>query len=232
MRQRVLLASLTMIAGLLATGPLSAQAPAADPSVKLQEVLPPDGATRVLAVIAEARARQLPAAALENRALKFAARGIVPRAIEQSVVVHAERLDESRTALQAGRGDTPSDEEIEAGAEALRQGVEGATVSALAKEAPSGRSLAIPLYVIGGLVDRGLPSDEALALVLARLEDQATDEELEQLPAQAAKGQSHKPALTGQALAATKRPSTAGGAPAGIPVNAGGKTRPAPKGRP
>ena len=50
-----------------------AQTPARDPSARLRQVLPADVAQRVLARIAEARARQLPAEALENRALKFAA---------------------------------------------------------------------------------------------------------------------------------------------------------------
>src|SRR4026207_148256 len=73
--------------GVIAAGTLAAQttAPAADPAGKLQAVLPADVAARVLAKIAEARARELPAAALENRALKFAARGVGPRGIEGSV---------------------------------------------------------------------------------------------------------------------------------------------------
>ena len=60
-----------------------AQTPARDPSARLKEVLPADVAQRVLARIAEARARQLPAEALENRALKFAAKGVDPNSIER-----------------------------------------------------------------------------------------------------------------------------------------------------
>ena len=47
----------------------AAQTPAHDPSDRLREILPADVAERVLARIADARARALPAAALENRAL-------------------------------------------------------------------------------------------------------------------------------------------------------------------
>jgi hypothetical protein len=62
-----------------------AQVPASDPSARLRAVLPAQVAERVLARIAEARAHQLPAEALENRALKFAAKGVDPINIERSV---------------------------------------------------------------------------------------------------------------------------------------------------
>jgi len=220
--------------GILAAGTLAAQttAPAADPSAKLQAVLPADVAARVLARIAEARARELPAAALENRALKFAARGVVPREIERSVNEHADRLVAAKNAIETGRGAKAGGEEVEAGAEALRQGVDGAAVSELAKEAPSGRSLAVPLYVIGGLVDRGLPSDDALARVLERLTARASDAEIQrELPPQAAAGQAHKPATAATPPAAGKRPGSAG-PPPGVPAAGGTRTLPKPPRKP
>ena len=67
--------------------------PAADPSDLLRQKLPADVADRVLAKIAEARAHDLPAAALENRALKFAAKGVKPDAIEKSVIEQEERME-------------------------------------------------------------------------------------------------------------------------------------------
>jgi hypothetical protein len=166
----------------LAATSLNAQTPAADPSDRLREVLPADVAERVLARIAEARSRELPAQALENRALKFAARGVAPAEIERAINEHVDRQSQSRTALAAGRPDRPLPDEVEAGAEAMRQGVDGASVSALARSAPSGRSLAVPLYVIGSLVDRGLSSDAALQRVLERMQARATDAELERIP--------------------------------------------------
>jgi len=193
-------------------------------------------------VIAQARARELPTQALENRALKFAAKGVDPSAIEKSVEEQAERMAEAKDALQKGRGRKPSDDEVAAGAEVIRKGVDAVKVSELAKSTPSGRSLAVPLYVIGSLVDRGLPSDAALKKVEDRLQARATDADLErmpsELPAQAAAGQAHKPAETGRDLAATKRAGsaagagqsggTAGGPPAGVPGNGGAHTRPTP----
>jgi hypothetical protein len=207
-----------------------AQTPAKDPSARLKEVLPADVATRVLDKIAAARARELPAAALENRALKAAARGVAPADIEKSIDDNIDRMKKSRDALQKGRPAKPSDDEVDAGAEVIRRGVDGAKVSELAKSAPSGRSLAVPLFVIGSLMDRGLPSDSALHRVQAKLAARASDRELEGMPGKSATAQANKPAVTGQDLAATKRPATtgagaaagkAGGPPAGVPGNPG-----------
>jgi hypothetical protein len=216
-----------------------AQTPANDPSARLQQVLPADVATRVLAVIAKARARELPAEALENRALKFAAKGVKPDAIEKSIVEQEERMEKTRDVLEKARSRKPSGDEVEAGAEAMRKGVDGGKVAELAKTTPSGRSLAVPLYVIGSLVDRGLPSDEALKRVEERLKARASDQELErmpgELPPQAVAGRGNKPAETGRELAGTKRPGSAagagqaggsaGGPPAGVPANGGARGR-------
>ncbi len=220
---------------LLSAGTLGAQAN--DPSSRLRQVLPADVAARVLAVIAKARSRELPADALENRALKFAAKGVSPAAIEKSVVEQEERMEEVSDALEKGRGRKPSGDEVEAGAEVMRKGVDGAKVSALAKSAPRDRSLAVPLYVIGSLVDRGLPSDEALQRVEARLKLRASDRDLEAIPVDlpdAARGtRGNKPSERGRELAETKRPGSAaggsgsaGGPPANVPGNGGAKARP------
>jgi hypothetical protein len=225
------------VAMLLVAGPTAAQNTARDPSERLREVLPADVAQRVIARIAEARARELPAQALEQRALKFAAKGVDPQAIERSVAEQAERMGQAKRALEAARSRKADADEIDAGAEAIRRGVDGTSVSELARTAPSGRSLAVPLYVIGSLIDRGLPSDEALRRVRERLLARAADADIQKLPGelppQAAAGQAHKPELTGRDLADTRRPdaATRGGPPAGVPANAGKDTRPVPPGR-
>src|SRR5436190_8522847 len=177
-----------MIVTVLFAPALSSQVPAKDPSARLREVLPADVAQRVLARIADARARQLPAEALENRALKFAAKGVDPKNIERSVNEQADRMESARAALEKGRGTKAAGDEIEAGAEAIRKGVDGASVSLLAKSAPQNRSLAVPLFVIGSLTDRGLPADQALQRVLARLKSRASDTDLEAMSSDASAG--------------------------------------------
>src|SRR5829696_9602298 len=105
-------AMLTMVALLGSANVAVTQTPANDPSARLREVLPADVATRVLAVIAKARARDLPAEALENRALKFAAKGVRPDSIEKSVVDHEVRMERAKDALTKARGRRPADDEV------------------------------------------------------------------------------------------------------------------------
>lgn len=232
-----LLHSLTVVAfTLLVAAPSAARAQAHDPSDRLREVLPADVAARVLERIADARAHELPADALEQRALKFAARGIAPADIERSVAEQAERMAAARAALESARGGKPSADEVEAGAEAIRQGVDASGVSELAKSAPSGRSLAVPLYVLGNLAASGMPAADALQRVRDRLAARASDAEMEKLPVQAAAAasQGNRPAEVGRDLAATrsKGASAAAGPPRGVPANGGAAARPTPAGRP
>ena len=227
--------AMTLVAMLSVARVSGAQSPAKDPSARLREVLPTDVAQRVLARIADARARQLPAEALENRALKFAAKGVDPTNIERSVNEQADRMENARAALTSGRRARPAGDEIEAGAEAMRKGVDGASVSLLAKSAPSGRSLAVPLFVVGSLTDRGLSSDQAMQQVLQRLKDHASDADLESMPGllagQSAAGQANRPTSTGRDFGQSHRPASSGrpataGPPAGIPGNGGSRSNP------
>lgn len=218
--------TLAIVLAISAAARLGAQTPAADPSDRLKEVLPADVAAHVLATIANARAHDLPAQALENRALKFASRGVPAADIERSVDEHADRLSKAKDALESARGSKPSADEVEAGAEAMRQGVDGKAVSALAKSAPSGRSLQVPLYVLGSLVQEGLASSAALQRLQDRIAARASDSELEKLPAQAVAGQANRPSETGRDLAATRSGgrSAAGGPPASVPASSGRPT--------
>jgi len=218
-----------MLALALAPRSSGAQVPASDPSARLRAVLPAQVAQRVLARIADARAHQLPADALENRALKFAAKGVDPVNIERSVNEQASRMEVARAALSSARASAPAGDEIDAGAEAIRKGVDGSSISFLAKNAPSGRSLAVPLFVIGSLTDRGLSSDDALKRVLARLKARASDADLESMPgdfpAKGSNGQGNRPASTGREFGQSHKPAGAG-PPTGVPGNAGKKSNP------
>ncbi|HET9635683.1 MAG TPA: hypothetical protein VFP26_07085 [Gemmatimonadaceae bacterium] len=227
-----------IVSVLFAASAVHAQTPSKDPSTRLREVLPTDVAQRVLARIADARARQLPAEALENRALKFAAKGVAPADIERSVSEQIDRMEAARTALVAGRREAPEADEIEAGAEVMRKGVDGQAVSALARSAPSGRSLAVPLFVIGSLTDRGVPAAQALQRVMTRLQQKASDADLETLPADVsgasaeARGSGNNNGRGNQGRnGVSGRPATAG-PPAGVPGNGGKKTNPGQSHRP
>lgn len=222
-----------LLLGVLVAPSLSAQA--ADPSARLREVLPPAVAERVLETIAKARERELPPAAvtaLENRALKFASRGVAPEQVERAVREHGLRMQDARQAIETGRGARAAGEEIDAGAEVMRQGVDAAGVSALAKSAPSGRSLAVPLFVVASLMERGLPADQALAQVQDRMRARASDVELERMlrDRDRASNRSTPPGLQpGERPNAPGRPSSA---PAPQPRRTPPSAPPAGPGRP
>jgi hypothetical protein len=171
-----------MLVALVATTALASpawtQTPAADPSTRLRSVLPEAVADRVLATIAAARARGLPAQALEHRALEMVAKGASAADVERRTSLRAQALADANDAFGRGGRKAPSSDELDAGADAMMRGVDGSAVSALAKETPSGRSLAMPLFVVTSLLDRGLPADSALARVAERLRERASDREL------------------------------------------------------
>ncbi len=213
---------------------LAAQVPAHDPSSTLEQVLPPSVAQQVLAIIADAQGRGLPAAALAHRALELNAKGMPPADIPGAIAGVEKAMGAGKGALLAGGRAQVSDAEVEVAGAAEANGVDGATISALAQSAPSGRSLAVPLAVLTALKDRGLPADDALAQVVARLQARASDQQLAALPDQAGNGLDRTPGTAGQALAATKRPAWAG-PPGGIsppvaapPSSVGGARPPIP----
>jgi hypothetical protein len=179
-----------------------------DPSAQLREVLPASVADHVLATIADARAHSLPATALEKQALGLAHKGAKPADIQKSVDRSARDMKAAKGALEKS-GHQPSSDEIVAGSALMGRGVDGGEVSALAKSAPSGRSLTVPMYVIGSLMDRGLKTDAAFAKVSARLAQKATDKQLTDEANSVAAA--HRPATANQAGGLAHRPVTSPG---------------------
>lgn len=201
-----------LIAATLLFASVASAQKAKDPSAQLRQVLPAKVADHVLATIADARSHSLPAAALEQQALRLARKGTKPAEVEKSVDRSAENMKKAKSALEnAGR--KPTNDEVVAGGALIGKGVDGAQVSAWAKAAPSGRDLTVPLNVIASLMNRGLKSDVALARVHDRLMEKKTDR---QLVAEA------------NATANEKRPATANreGGIAHRPPNAGVSNRP------
>lgn len=206
MRTLKLLSCLAMLPVLLAAQQ--------SPVDRLRDVLPADVADQVIAIVTDATNRGLPGRAIADRVLEGIAKGRSGGEVRTAALALAADLGAAHDALvRAGR--TPDASEIEAGATAMALGVDGATVSALASEAPSGRSLAVPLAVIGALVNRDLPSDDALQAVLDRLNARASEAELVEMPGEAglliARG--YKPSDVGRTLGASR--------PAGVPANDG-----------
>ena len=151
---------------------------------RLREVLPASVADQVIAIVQEAQSRGLPGDYVADRALEARAKGRSEGEVAAAASAMAGQLGVAQDALKSG-GRSPDASEIKAAATAQAQGVDGKTISALASSAPSGRSLAVPLAVLGALVSRGLPSDAALKTVVARLAAKASNSELAGLPGSA-----------------------------------------------
>lgn len=164
---------------LLATGSLGAQELTRSFPDRLGEHLPPAEARRVHTSVESARALLLPADALEYLALELSAKGAPAVVVAARVELRLELLRTTRDLIRDARGSEAMADEIAAGAEAMQRGVSGNQIAELARGAPSGRSLAVPLLVMSELVDRGLPSDAALARVSARLLARAGDADLQ-----------------------------------------------------
>ena len=195
-----------LIAATLLCASVASAQKAKDPSDRLREVLPANVADHVLATIADARAHSLPAAALEQQALRLARGNTRPSDVEKSIDRSAQNMKKAKGALEkAGR--KPTNDEVVAGGALIGKGVDGAQVSAWAKEAPSGRDLTVPLNVTASLMNRGLKSDDALARVHERLMQKKTDR---QLVAEAnATADVNRPATANKAGGIAHRPASA-----------------------
>ena len=170
----LLLSALTAI---LAPLPLLGQEERPDPVARLGEVLPPEVAAQVMARVQAALDRDLPAQAMANLALEGVAKGRSPEAVLAALDGLAGDLSRAQEALQA-RGGQPASSEVEAAAMAMQMGVDAEAVRTLAQAGPSGRSMAVPLMVLGGLAEQGLERGQALERVRTRLMAGAGDEEI------------------------------------------------------
>jgi len=173
-----------------------------DPTERLSEVLPPEVAAQVLEQMDIASDRELPVQAVANLVLEGVAKGRSGAEVLAAVEHLVGDMGAAQDALQAA-GRAPAQGEVEAATAAMRMGVDGAEISALASAQPSSRTLAVPLLVIGSLAERGLPSDEALAAVRDRLAAGADDAALLQdVPGLGLGiGQGMRPEDAGRALA-------------------------------
>lgn len=139
-----------------------------DPATRLEGRLPTDIEAMVLERMERAEALRLPSRPMADLALQGVAKGRSGAEVIQALDAMLTDLGAASDALSRAGG-APSPEEVEAAGIAVRMGVDAEAISGLARARPEGRSLTVPLMVLGGLSQRGLPSDEALTRVLDRL---------------------------------------------------------------
>ncbi|HEX5438399.1 MAG TPA: hypothetical protein VFW98_14690 [Gemmatimonadaceae bacterium] len=133
-----------------------------------------DSATRatLAPVLDSARATGLPTEPLVEKALEGASKRAPGARIVAAVRALRGDLETARAALGTGS----SAQEIVAGAGALRAGVDASHLQQLRADRP-GRSLAIPLTVLGELIARGVPVDTAATVIASLERDGAADED-------------------------------------------------------
>jgi len=148
---------------------------------RLSELLPGPYGDSAAAIVVGARTVGLPVVSLELLARQGVVKGTSPEVVVAALRAEARRLADARQALSVA-GPAPTAGELRAGADALHRGVTLEAIAGLAREAPRDRSLEVPIFVLAGLVDRGVPVDDALAAVTARLRDGVGDRELGELP--------------------------------------------------
>lgn len=151
---------------MVALAPAFAGAQAGEPSLDAQLQARVDATTRsaLAPVLDSARIDGLPTTPLIEKALEGASK----RATSARIVAAVRALRADLGAARAALGTASSEEEIVAGASALRAGVDATTLGQLRAERP-GHALTVPLAVLTDLIARGVPVDTA-AEVVASLE--------------------------------------------------------------
>jgi len=152
--------SVTLVVAVLAPAALSAQGVDLASRVDAQTLA-------VVRPVLEAAARDsLPRLALESKVLEGAAKNVPPARIGQVVAQLAEDLRVARSRLREGLPGQPLlDGEVVAVATAARQGVGVEISRALWQARGDGASLEVAVTVLGELVRRGVPVDEAASLM-------------------------------------------------------------------
>jgi len=160
--RRVQVRTLTAALCLVGFGLAPARSEAQQRSAKALFAARLDASTRAALepLLDSARAAGLPTDPLIEKALEGASK----RATGARIVAAVRALQADLGAARSALGATSSEEEIVAGASALRAGVDAASLGQLRADRP-GRSLTVPLAVLTDLIVRGVPVDTAAAVV-------------------------------------------------------------------
>jgi hypothetical protein len=155
---RGLLLFLTFV-GHVAAAALAAQGP---PEARLD----PQTRAAVRAVIDSARRDSVPSQVLEDKALEGVAKQVAPPRIVTAIRQLAIELREARALLRAAAPRDPlADGHIIAAAEVRRRGVPAAEISALRSHVSSTAPLVVAFTVLGDLVQRGVPVNQAREVI-------------------------------------------------------------------
>lgn len=154
---------------------------------------------QIEARIAEARAEGLPVEVLLDKAVEGIAKHVPGPRIAGAVDQLAQELGQARALLVDGVPPAPAD--VAAVADALRRGVPQQAIQRITERAGPGEPVALAVHTMGDLLDRGVPVQQAVAVMEAWRYRGARADELRELPA-AVERLMRQGVLPGQAAAA------------------------------
>jgi len=161
----------------------------------------------------DAAAKGLPTAPLINRALEGAARRVGGQRILSVVRAHAAALAEAKLAL--GEGSAVA--ELDAGATALRAGIDARTLTVVRGTRPNGTAVTA-LVVLTDVVKRGVPASTAREAVATIARTPRSDDALLGLQATVAKNAQRGPGMALDALNRYVRGAVTGTVSPSIPA--------------
>ena len=153
-------ALLLALAG-LAAAPVAARAQDAGERDRLRTGLSAQDADRVRELARDLERDGIPPALIRRKALEGVAKGVPPERILAALDDYAGRLREARTLIGPDR----TGASFAAAADATRRGVPADAIRDLAGRQTRLRELAVPLIVLGDLVESGVPVGNALGAV-------------------------------------------------------------------
>lgn len=163
MRSNMRTATAGLLLGLagLAAGPSAARAQDEASDARLRSALSAGETQRIRELARDLEREGIPPALIRRKALEGVAKGVPPDRIAAAVEDYAGRLREARALI----GPQRTGASFAAAAEAARRGVPPEAIRDLAQRRDRQRELAVPLIVLGDLVEAGVPAGNALDVV-------------------------------------------------------------------
>jgi hypothetical protein len=177
---------------------------------RIRSSLPAPAVAQIEAQLARAREAGLPVAPLLDKAVEGIAKRVPGDRIAGAVTQLSAELERANGLLRDGV--PPAAADVSAVADALRRGVPEPAVRRVAQRAGPGEPVALSIHTVGDLIDQGVTSDEALAVLEAWRGRGGQVAELRELPA-AVERLIRQGVMPSQAAAAVAGAMRAGGPP-------------------
>jgi len=170
---------LAVLLGRLAAAPLAAQG-----RPPLEQRLDPQTLAALRPILDSARSDSVPVQALVDKALEGVAKHVPLVRIIAAVRQLAAELHDAQALLRsAAPGMAMNDGEIVAAADARRRGVPAKDVSTLRSHVPPATGLVVAYTVLGDLVQRGVPADQARLVIEQLLAAGVPAQQIAEIPA-------------------------------------------------